>query len=745
MGFLGCNVMKKGGSKIYQPFSVSGGVGPLCGFSTYFNGSENVDVDFVYRAPMHMESDSASNLTKTLDWFATGFDITLNANIIFTEQNVNSRYFRHESSISSIAIVSISYLSTSAELRFFARCSNGINYGFSVDMTGLDFNECQFTWNSTTKVIEACVDGVVENSSTFTPTGTMTMDEHFIANEDIGTNYSTMLLTSYEATGLGKADFVTNQTDGLNIISDNGTVWLITEDVAGSSQIKADGTSSTAYVWPDTSKLYLPAVGYSQFDLTNTLTQAVPKVNIDFSDEWVMIIENLFIASDAVDDCQIVQWNDVLGRTLIFFYDQTNRRFRCTVFDGTSNKTVNVGSLGAPVEYATRYHVIIKSVGGTIATRAYSMEVVGYAGTNIDTDTLDFTPYTVQNTSFFNIGGVGKKYSGTIGNVSWVTPTGAAYFDTFPLENRVPASSDLNVDDIVGLDNSSVMEPSIDRSYKYPYLGASQELISDTPCVGDAFLTSGGAFMLSGGCPLVRGAWNPGYSKTSYTGGIDHIVYCGDSNAQTNAFPGEGITPYPDRHAAYCATWLPDVTITNIALSGLSLYGMSQAAYDRVKPYNTDPSLSLVGRYISDITHNVEHAVSLGATIIVMSSGVATWTNSFTEGPYLAYEDMQIFEATKVYLDGLGIKLIAITPVASKAVSVLLDATGLNTMSAQYNSILPSLGIDVIDENGVMRQGTEYIADSFMKDDTHKNDDGQIYLTEYGIIPGFDRIFNMRR
>jgi hypothetical protein len=66
-------------------------------------------------------------------------------------------------------------------------------------------------------------------------------------------------------------------------------------------------------------------------------------------------------------------------------------------------------------------------------------------------------------------------------------------------------------------------------------------------------------------------------------------------------------------------------------------------------------------------------------------------------------------------------------------------------MTAQYKSVLSQLGIDYLDENGTMRQGTDYIPDSLMKDDTHKNDLGQIYLTENEIIPGFDRIYNMRR
>lgn len=725
--------------------TLGGGVGggPNCGFSTYYNGTIDVTEPFVYRAPLRLvDGDSVVNTTKSVDWKATGFDLRLVANVVFSEQDTNDRYARHESTLSSGAIVAMSYINGTQEVRFFASDSANNFYGTSIDVAGLSFETLRFVYDTTNLFMY--IDDVQVGTAVWAVGGgaTLTMDKHYISNEDAGSNFATMLLSSYEATGLGKADFVTNQDDGLNVISDNGTVWAVTENVAGSAQIKPDGTSSTAYAWPDSVKQYLPAVGLAQFDNTNMLqVSGVAATDIDFRKEWILILENVVVNSATTDDAIIFQWNDVLGRTIRVTYDQTNRRLRSQVYNGTSNLTISVGSLGTPVEYDTRYNIIISSRGNTLPLRDYKLEVVGF-GTA--TNTLDYTAYTTANTSFLLIGGNGKKITGFMGNVSWIEVDGTTLFDRFPLENRIQASTDPNYGNIVGLDNGNVMVPSVDVSYMFPYLGPSQGLISDTPCVGDAFLTSGGAFLLSGGYPLVRGTWTPGYSKTSYTGGSDHIVYLGDSNAQTNAFPGEGITPYPDRHADYCATWLPDVTITNIALSGLSLYGMSQELYDRVKPYNTDPSLGLVGRYISHLTHNVEYAVSLGATIIVMSSGVATWTNSFTEGPYLAYEDMQIFEATKVYLDGLGIKLIAMTPVASKAVSTLLDATGLNTMAYQYKSELFKLGIDLLDENGTMRQGTDYIPDALMKDDTHKNDDGQIYLTENEIIPGFDRIFNMR-
>ena len=270
-----------------------GVISALCGFSIYFNGTSNVNEDFVYRAPVHLELDSVSNETVSVDWFATGFDITLDANVIFAEQAVNSRYCRHESSLSGTAIVSISFLSTSAEARFFARDSNGINYGYSVDLSSSSADKFRFVYDSGTGDISVYVDDVLEDSSTFTPTGTMTMDMHYIGNEDIGSNFSTMLLTSYEATGLGKANFVTNQDDGLSVISDNGTAWLITEDVAGSSQIKPDGTSSTAYVWPDVALFHMPNTGPIVIDGSGRRLEYTHDSLIDYSTfSWSMFFKN---------------------------------------------------------------------------------------------------------------------------------------------------------------------------------------------------------------------------------------------------------------------------------------------------------------------------------------------------------------------------------------------------------------------------------------------------------------------
>jgi hypothetical protein len=63
------------------------------------------------------------------------------------------------------------------------------------------------------------------------------------------------------STLLGDVDFVSNQDDGKSFISSTGVVYTLTEDVAGSAQIKADGTSSTAYEWPQSSLYHMPYTG----------------------------------------------------------------------------------------------------------------------------------------------------------------------------------------------------------------------------------------------------------------------------------------------------------------------------------------------------------------------------------------------------------------------------------------------------------------------------------------------------
>jgi hypothetical protein len=97
----------------------------------------------------------------------------------------------------------------------------------------------------------------------------------------------------------------------------------------------------------------------------------------------------------------------------------------------------------------------------------------------------------------------------------------------------------------------------------------------------------------------------------------------------------------------------------------------------------------------------------------------------------------------KTYLDGLGIKLIVTTPIAYESTNPV-DAAGSNQMAAEYRQQLITLGIDFIDENKVMRQGTDYIDSSFMRDGIHLGQTGQNYKNEYAVIPTFDRIYNMR-
>lgn len=310
MGFIGSNVMRVGGSKFYQPLKSLGGVAVACNRSEYDDGTGTpIYKDFVYRAPMHLVQDSISNETVSVDWKATGFDLRLDANVIFSDQALNSRYVRHESSLSGTAIVSISFLNASAEARFFVRDSSGNNYGFSVDTTELDANSFRFVFDQPNSMVYAYVDDVLKDSAAFSIAApdTLTMDMHYISNEDIGSNFATMLLSTYEATGLGKADFVTNQDDGLNIISDNGTVWLTTEDIAGSSQIKSDGTSSTAYEWDEDVKVVSPLTGdiYSGGDLignrdpiTNIFTPDALFPDAEYiSDKWQTETECIIVTN----------------------------------------------------------------------------------------------------------------------------------------------------------------------------------------------------------------------------------------------------------------------------------------------------------------------------------------------------------------------------------------------------------------------------------------------------------------
>jgi len=326
---------------------------------------------------------------------------------------------------------------------------------------------------------------------------------------------------------------------------------------------------------------------------------------------------------------------------------------------------------------------------------------------------------------------------------------GGGFQDEWNFVGRLWPIGDVNAYQYIGATNNTIMvlNCQFPLTSVSPYYDNNPEqiyLTNDNICGGPetGFFLSKGLYMTSNGATLVTAPWNPSYTKTSYTGGDDVIVILGDSNTDADAFPEQ--TQWPELFAAYCSEWLPDVTIVNIALTGLMLYQATKSDYDRVTPNGTSPSLNLVGRPATYLVHSVDEAMTYNPTIVVMcGSGVDTITSNYTEGPYIAYETEQIFKGTKDYLESKGVQFIATTPIAYESTNPS-DAADVNEISAQLNSRLSTLGINFIDLNGTMRQGADYVDSSYMRDGIHLGQAGQEHWEEHGVVPAFDRIFNMR-
>lgn len=249
-------------SDMYQSVwgPVWGDIGDVCNVSYYYDGTTLIAVPFVYRAPLHMDQDGLmvttvdENDLKIKSWVSE-----LVSSVDFSVQDASDRYYYHSNTTTSELFI-VRFNSLSQDITVFMRDSLA-NVFFDEDYNIISdsLDTLDVTFDQPTSTIKVFVDGVEIDSQVIVIVADFKLNEYEISyHNDV--QHMEMLLYSYELTGIGKADFVSNQDDGKIFISDNGTIWDLTEDVAGSSQIKADGTSSTGYDWGDNKKA-MPATG----------------------------------------------------------------------------------------------------------------------------------------------------------------------------------------------------------------------------------------------------------------------------------------------------------------------------------------------------------------------------------------------------------------------------------------------------------------------------------------------------
>jgi hypothetical protein len=260
--------------------------GLSCNFTTFSSGDPIPFVD-QYTAPIRMDGDEAIHTGTTVDLKTGVKTYDLSALIDFSEQSGLQRYTHFTSSVDVNSLATIRFNSPTELAIFFRDSANNVFYQASHELTG-SIESLIIVLNNDTGRLSVVVDSVeIDNVSLVIPAN-FSFDSFVISSNGASAQYSTMLLSSFSLTGLGLTSFISNKNNGLTFTSDEGKEWGVTEDVAGSSQINADGTSSTAYVWPESSRVAIhpiPATGATKLDndyITYTAPIYVVHSNKDF-------------------------------------------------------------------------------------------------------------------------------------------------------------------------------------------------------------------------------------------------------------------------------------------------------------------------------------------------------------------------------------------------------------------------------------------------------------------------------
>ena len=246
----------------------------LCGFSTYNNGTSEVNEDFEYIAPLYLNgdyvewNDPANPKTIGSGWYheikiTTDTDTAYFLNITCS---TTSAIMRININAGNLNIAGNDDTNTESWFTFGGMLTLGDEYILRIEYNGTDFIYYK--------------DGVEFDRDPITLAAGFTYDNVLWGARTPFLNKMEGLYFYGKDSNLGDFNFISNQDDGLNVISSNSIIATIDEDIAGSSQIKADGTSSTAYEW--TVKYFVPFTGPVKLN-NDMLTFIDPLGALDYS------------------------------------------------------------------------------------------------------------------------------------------------------------------------------------------------------------------------------------------------------------------------------------------------------------------------------------------------------------------------------------------------------------------------------------------------------------------------------
>ena len=295
--FLGCSPLQRGGSKIYQPIG-GGGVIPVdCNFSTYSDSNgDPVRVDYVTVAPLYINQDQ---IRTTLDDYVDLEDGFPFATKWILDQSIGN--FDYLLALESDADDSAVRLYYSSDKLFLQWIDNAGDQKGIISIVVAKADELNISGYLSSSSLSLTVNGATVTSTTIA-IGASTINTITHGGNNVGGADSIGLLFNFECDCAGVFDFKQNKNNGLTTRSSTGVIATIDEDIAGSTQINEDGTSSTAYEWPESVKELVYATGdiYDDATLLGYRDPVTGVFTAESGTDWELISDHQLIDGACV-------------------------------------------------------------------------------------------------------------------------------------------------------------------------------------------------------------------------------------------------------------------------------------------------------------------------------------------------------------------------------------------------------------------------------------------------------------
>lgn len=452
-------------------------VGIICDFSTYFNGTRDVIVPFVKRAPLNINTTGSINDAIQAD---ISFDPTVDEEFIFTTRLVedtgitDKMVILYDSGSSSL----IQFVMFTGPSSFFrVQGFNGTSNSFSDSDDDLVFGDkyelgFKLSGPANAKVVTCTVNGVDQSSPDSLDFTGVTFDKIVIGSGADLSDILKLLAFNVSSTQLGNVNFVSNVDDGLTFISTSGDTYIASDQSPLTIQFPDYTPVNSIDILSD------PATGPLNLDQDSVSNELLPSL-INLDQDFVLKIRfNLDVSIDPSD--RILRLKSTLSDSGITL-DWSGSIIRLFIADSIG---INQANMSRSYTLGTDGVATITRVGSSV-----TFDVNGSSTTDA---TVDLT----TNGSTINIVHVGAE------NVDFREAESLFYYfnmdilDNWNFVGRLPTQNDATGNTFTGSLNSIILtlQDDIPFGAYFPYLTDWNDsyLISDTPCPENTLILSAG-------------------------------------------------------------------------------------------------------------------------------------------------------------------------------------------------------------------------------------------------------------